>query len=130
MSRKIGFPVLLALLCAMTFAAAAESDRAGIVKGNNQFAFDLYRRLADKPGNLLFSPYSISTALAMTSAGAKGKTAEEMQTVLHFPPQEQLHPALATIINDINGPGQRQHPVLGTPGEPRALTFRLLSLNA
>jgi len=55
-----------------------------VVKGNNAFALDLYRQLRNQEGNLFFSPYSTSTALAMTYAGAKGQTATEMSKVLHF----------------------------------------------
>jgi serpin B len=75
-----------------------------VVDGNNQFAFDLYDELAhDRDGNLLFSPYSISTALAMTYAGARGNTAAEMAEVLHFTlPHQRLHPAFGQIIADLN----------------------------
>ncbi len=75
-----------------------------VVKGNNQFALDLYKQLGEKEdGNLLFSPYSISTALAMTYAGARGETQDEMAKVLHFAlPQRLLHPAFAAIIEDLN----------------------------
>lgn len=57
------------------------------VKANSDFAFDLYRRLAEanEGGNLFFSPYSISGALAMTAEGARGQTAWEMGNVLRFP---------------------------------------------
>ena len=65
-------------------AKAASEDVAALAEGGNQFAFDLYGRLAGG-GNLFFSPYSISTALAMTAAGARGNTEHEMATVLHFP---------------------------------------------
>ena len=65
-------------------AEAASEDVAALAEGGNQFAFDLYGRLAGD-GNLFFSPYSISTALAMTAAGARGNTEHEMATVLHFP---------------------------------------------
>ena len=65
-------------------AEAASEDIAALVEGGNEFAFDLYGRLAGD-GNLFFSPYSISTALAMTAAGARGNTEHEMATVLHFP---------------------------------------------
>ena len=44
-----------------------------MVQGNNDFAFDLYRALSDGEGNLFYSPFSISQALAMTFAGAKGE---------------------------------------------------------
>ncbi len=44
--------------------------------------FDLYRELAKKPGNLLFSPASISVAMAMALGGAKGQTATEIAQAL------------------------------------------------
>jgi serpin B len=50
----------------------------------NAFALDLYAQLRGQDGNLFFSPFSISTALAMTRAGARGDTAAEMDRVLHF----------------------------------------------
>jgi serpin B len=58
--------------------------------GLNAFAGDLYRQLAQKRGNLVISPLSVSTALAMTLAGARGQTATEMTTVLRNPPDAAL----------------------------------------
>lgn len=67
---------------------------SNLVQGNTAFAFDLYQALSDSPGNLFLSPYSISMALAMTYAGARGETEQQMGETLHFDlPQEQLHPA-------------------------------------
>jgi len=61
---------------------------------NAAFALDLYKQLSPAKGNLFFSPYSISTALAMTYAGARGETEAEMARALHFTlPQNELHPA-------------------------------------
>jgi serpin B len=54
------------------------------VGASNRFTFDLYNRLRGLNGNLLFSPYSISTALSMVYEGARGTTADEMQIVFHF----------------------------------------------
>ncbi len=54
------------------------------VKGSNAFAVDLYAQLRSQPGNLFFSPESISTAFAMAYAGARGQTAAEMAAVFHF----------------------------------------------
>ncbi len=69
---------------------AAERDKAPadhVVEANSGFALDLYGQLArEKPGkNLFFSPYSVSTALAMTAEGARGETAAQMARVLRFP---------------------------------------------
>src|SRR5947209_1876439 len=61
------------------------TDVSTVVEGNNRFALDLYGRLrGEQPGNLFFSPSSLSTALAMTYAGARGETEAQMARVLHF----------------------------------------------
>jgi serpin B len=69
---------------------AAEAGKAPVklaVQANSDFAFDMFKQLsAENAGeNLFFSPYSVSSALAMTAEGARGKTAMEMGKVLRFP---------------------------------------------
>lgn len=59
-------------------------ESAGLAASSNAFGTDLYARLRKQPGNLAFSPGSITLALAMTWAGARGDTATEMSRVLHF----------------------------------------------
>jgi serpin B len=76
--------VSLAVLLSSQAANAAPPVPPEVVKGNTAFAQDLYGKLATEPGNLFFSPASISTALAMTYAGAKGDTAKQMAKTLHF----------------------------------------------
>lgn len=66
-------------------AEARKTDKEIVVQGNNEFALALYAKLRSVEGNLFFSPYSISTALAMTYVGARGSTASQMAEVLHFP---------------------------------------------
>lgn len=61
------------------------------------FAVDLYRQLAATPGNLLFSPFSIAAALAMTYAGARGETAAQMAHALHLPEQNETHQLFAGL---------------------------------
>lgn len=56
-----------------------------VAQGNNDFAIRLYRRLQGNEGNLFFSPYSISTALAMAYAGARGRPQEQMAEALGYP---------------------------------------------
>jgi serpin B len=73
-----------------------------VVGGANRCAFDLYAQLRKRDGNLFFSPFSISTALAMTSAGARGETLAEMERVLHLPEQSQLHPDMARLLGRFN----------------------------
>jgi serpin B len=70
-----------------------------VAEDGNRFALDLYGRLrAGQSDNLFFSPGSLSTALAMTYAGARGETASQMAKVLHFTlPQEKLHPAFGDL---------------------------------
>jgi serpin B len=81
-----------------------DADKESVVRGNNAFAVGLYSQLKSQPGNLFFSPESISTALAMTYAGARGETAAEMANVLHFTlPPDQLHPAIGTLLRERNG---------------------------
>ena len=74
---------------ARTKLAVKEGERI-IVEGNNKFALELYAKLRAREGNLFFSPYSISTALAMTYAGARGQTEAQMARVLHFPTVTKL----------------------------------------
>ena len=110
--------LLCAILIAATAAVAAQSpsantaDQAETVKGSNAFALDLYAQLRTQPGNLFFSPESISTAFAMAYAGARGETATEMARVFHYTlPPERLHPAMGALLAGMNGahPGYELH---------------------
>lgn len=79
-------------------AAGVAADLAGVVESNNQFAVDLYQQLRTEEGNLFFSPSSISTALAMTYAGAAGETKAAMKKTLHFQlPDARLHEGMRTM---------------------------------
>lgn len=79
--KRAGLLVLFAL---GLVASVLGTRAASLVEGNSAFALDLYAQLSSAPGNVFFSPYSISTCLAMTYAGARGNTAAEMARVLHF----------------------------------------------
>jgi serpin B len=97
------FPLLIVqgALCASPAPPAA--DQTAAVKGSNAFAIDLYGQLRSQPGNLFFSPESISTAFAMAYAGARGQTAAQMQHVFHFTlPSDKLHPAMGALLNQMN----------------------------
>ncbi len=122
MNKKIIFGIIfLALVVALIFifpkglvpanVIAEELDDSQstlegvsqVVDGNNEFAFDLYDELKSEEGNMFFSPYSISTALAMTYEGAKGDTAKQMEEVLHFPEEDILRQSnFARIQNILN----------------------------
>ncbi len=94
MQRQHLTPWLLALSCLAydpTEGFAIVNDKpapaeatAKLAQSSNAFGFDLYQRLRQKPGNLVISPASITTALTMTWGGAQGETAAQMRKVLHL----------------------------------------------
>ncbi len=101
------FAVLASCCDTMPVADVSDAERKAVVEGNNAFALDLYAKLRDQEGNLFLSPYSISTALAMTYAGARGNTEKQMADVLHFDlPQGRLHPAFRQLIERMNAQGK------------------------
>ncbi len=98
------------------------SQMAALVSGNSAFAFNLYQQLTKtNTGNMFYSPYSISTALAMTYAGANGDTATQMAKALDFTlPQSQLHPAFNDLALQLASRGQGAS---GTNGKSFALNI-------
>ncbi len=95
---------MILLAAPPAFSAATAPDRAAMVDGNTRLACDLYQRLrlGNEGRNLFFSPFSISTALAMTYAGAAGETERQMAAALHFTlPRQQLHPAFSALLDDL-----------------------------
>ena len=100
------------------------SDLNTLVDGNTAFAFDLYQALRGEQGNLFYSPYSISLALAMTYAGARGETEQQMADTLHFIlPQDSLHPAFNSLDQQLASRGE------GAQGKDEK-GFRLNIVNA
>jgi len=90
-----------------TSPEVSEADLALLIEGNSAFAFDLYQALRQEEGNLFYSPHSISVALAMTYAGARGDTAEEMADALQFIlEQERLHPAFNWLDAELASRGE------------------------
>lgn len=90
----------------MTISAIPGSV-TNVVDANNRFALTLYAHLADEPAhrndNLFFSPFSISSALAITWEGARGTTAEEIRSVFHFPEdQSVLRSGFPEVIASMN----------------------------
>jgi len=107
-----------------TSPEVSETDLTTLVSGNSAFAFDLYQALREEEGNLFYSPYSISLALAMTYAGASGETAQQMADTLHFAlSPDALHPAFNSLDIEL---GQRGEGAEGADGEG----FRLNIVNA
>jgi serpin B len=117
----MSFVLLLPLL-----AGAAPVDTTDVVGAINALGLDLYHAQSAGDGNLLFSPYSIQDALAMTYAGAAGDTRAEMQRVLHYPADEnsihggfaELARELAQIAQDSAKRAEEVKSGGGDPGKP------------
>jgi len=98
------FCLTLALFVSVNSLGFAQSA-SNLSQSDNQFAFDLYSRLAANKGNIFFSPYSLSSALGMTYEGARGQTAQEMRTVLHYNTDDvSRRTETSTFIQQINRP--------------------------
>jgi len=87
------------------------AEKAKIAEAVNAFAFDLYGEVRGAEGNLFLSPYSISSALGMTYAGARGQTADEMARALEFPADwlaqaDRIHAAFAALNADFGAEGK------------------------
>jgi len=113
----------LAALAVLSVSAAApaapapggppSSDVTIVSEAANRFAFNLYGQLKGGGGNLFFSPQSISTALAMTWAGARGETAAQMAKTLQLPADrvekpESIHAAYAKLLTGLSGTREKQ----------------------
>ncbi|WP_373498875.1 serpin family protein [Desulfococcus sp.] len=105
--RLTASAIILAAAAAVSIASAT-ADRPGdatvntLVRGNSAFAVLLYRELGASEGNLFFSPYSVSSALAMAYAGARENTAKEMKETLRFQLDEpQLHSAFKQLNQEL-----------------------------
>jgi serpin B len=81
-----------------------------VVQGNTRFALELYQKLQVTEGNLFFSPYSISSTLAITYAGAREDTEAQMAKALHFLlDQKQIHPAFGLLGAKLEQVGKQGH---------------------
>lgn len=95
--------------------AESRADIEVLVRGNNTFAVDFYKTVIHDKGNVLFSPYSLSSALAMVYAGAEKNTKEEIKKTLHFsldPDKSAL--AFSSLTKDLttNNDESLNHPEL------------------
>jgi serpin B len=83
-SRAFGLALAFVILCSGPARVEPVDQTVGVVvTGDNRLGFELYRRLAAKPGNIVVSPHSIATAMAMAFSGARGETEKQMAAVLH-----------------------------------------------
>jgi serpin B len=117
MRRMAWMSVALAILFAPNAKVEAGGRENGsppvsaVVSGNSRFALELYSRLgaASEDKNLFFSPFSISTALAMTYGGSHENTARQMAAVLHFDAlPEDLHESFSSLIKAGNASGSKE----------------------
>jgi serpin B len=105
--RLVSLAVLSAIVCLVSAAVGAEiaspsTLQKGLVSGNSDFAVHLYHQLSPTPGNLFYSPYSVSSAMGMTYAGARESTAKEIRDVMRFRfDQTQLNGAFKSLNKDI-----------------------------
>jgi len=74
-----------------------------IVDGNNDFAFRLFHQLLTETEetNIFFSPFSISTAMAMVYAGARTETANQIATTMNFQETKDFHSVFSRQISSI-----------------------------
>ncbi|QTD63451.1 serpin family protein [Acinetobacter towneri] len=79
-----------------------------VITANNQFAIAMYRQINGHTGqaddNVFFSPYSLSTAMAMLYAAAEGETKQQIQKTFHYPSMDTLNPNSAALYNQFNKP--------------------------
>ncbi|MEM4248107.1 MAG: serpin family protein, partial [Candidatus Nanoarchaeia archaeon] len=81
----------------------AQKNMKALAESNANFAFKLYSQIRNADGNIFVSPFSISTALAMTYAGARGETEKEMQEALSFKlGQMELHSTFSRLLSQVN----------------------------
>ena len=123
--KPVSFEIVKSNQSRIVSPDVTDTQLAALVKGNNEFAFDLYQALRQKEGkNIFYSPYSISIALAMTYAGARGDTEKQMADTLHYLlSQDVLHPAFNSLDLEL---AKRGEGAKGKDGEG----FRLNVVNA
>jgi serpin B len=111
-TKTIGMSILVTIFLASTASCATAEEievpePGRIAPSNTVFALELYDELSSRPGNLFFSPFSISAALAMTYAGARSQTAVEMASALHFDLEPvALHKTFGQLLYEINAAGK------------------------
>jgi serpin B len=98
--------LIFLFICFLTFRLFAENPTT-IPEGNNKFAFKLYHELKNNEDkNIIYSPFSISTALAMVYAGARNETADQMRMVLNFQPGEKFNFEYKNLLETLSDSSQ------------------------
>jgi serine protease inhibitor len=85
------------------------SDAEAAAQVNNAFALTLYASLSGREGNLFFSPFSVSSALAMVYMGGRGNTAKQIARTLHFEGEPvRAVKTLGDMVRDLRDRGKTQ----------------------
>jgi len=109
LTRRQAMAALAAVAASMNLRGSEPSDQDATVRGDTDFALDLYGILRGQEGNLFLSPYSITSALAMTLLGARGNTADEMVKTLHLSlPSDRLHDTYGRRLRGYNAVGGKR----------------------
>ena len=89
-------------------SASTSNGVMQVINANNQFAVDMYQQINEQPDqadkNVFFSPYSLSTAMAMLYAAAEGETKAQIQKTFYYPSMDILNPNSAALYNQFNKP--------------------------
>ena len=93
------------LILPAVLAAALPAADSQIAPALNSFTAGCYRQIARGDANLVASPFNIATALSMALAGAGGRTAQEMRSVLHFQRGWANDAAFAALLADLDKAG-------------------------
>lgn len=109
----LAFAALFLAQPALAQSARGEDARVrALTAAYDASAHDLFTTFAAKPGNIVFSPYSVGTAMAMVLSGARGETETEMARVLrHTLPREAIDRANASVLATLNGYDKSTAPV-------------------
>ncbi len=117
MTRPIVLPaalLLTAIGCAQPrMITSADADMAVVVDGNNGFAIDMYQEAALEPGNLFFSPFSITAALSMVYAGTEGDSQAEIEAAMGVQDEALWHDNLGALFDDLVGKHRRAYTLNG-----------------
>lgn len=114
-ANVIGASVIVLSVLIAFWQLEERTDTSKLVVANNRFAIDLYQTLAKEERNLIFSPFSISNALAMTFGGAHGETADEIERTAHFGSVDvDIHKAYATLTGDLTSSRNKYDMILAT----------------
>ena len=98
------FFLLIFLSCQSPIFLVNGNNPRQIIDGNNRFAFNLYHQVqgGNIGNNLFYSPFSISTALAMVYDGSRNETAQQISQTMNFLQGEKFHSDYKQLLNELN----------------------------